>query len=160
MVDEESEHGLEVQHFSNYMQAQMKKMWGPVDGLHNGCYGPGKEICVWWKGERETSHWCIFSRGGYCCFRENHALKVTPPATPITTLANICVVSSPSNLSIGTYLASISGQSLAPMYGVYMSSRMALLGTPSIQHMVYLEVQQNIVEKKWILFYVAINEKL
>ena len=76
-------------------------------------------------------------------------VKVAANATPMTTLANKAVLPGASSQSIGSYLASISGQTLtSPMYGDYMSSRMALMGSPSIQHMVYPDVQQVLNDKK------------
>ena len=121
-----------------------------MDGLYHGCHGILAKRYVCGEKAKEKPAIDVSSAEALVVTVDKPELiKVAANPTPITTLANMAVVPGSSSQSIGNYLASISGQTLtSPMYGDYMSSRMALLGSPSIQHMVYPDVQQPLIDKK------------
>ena len=146
----DTDHGKEVEHFSQYMEHQMKKIsqdqW--MDFTMDAMVLAKRYVCG--EKEKEKPARDVSSADEVVVTVEQPELiKVAANPTPMTTLANMAVVPGSSSQSIGNYLASISGQTLtSPMYGDYMSGRMALLGSPSLQHMVYPDVHQPLNDKK------------
>ena len=150
MSEPDTDHGKEIEHFSKYMEHQMKKIqqekW--MDFTMDAMVLAKRYVC----GEKPKEKPAIDVSSAeevVVTVEKPEVIKVAANTTPMTTLANMAVVTGSSSQSIGNYLASISGQTLtSPMYGDYMSSRMALMGSPSIHHMVYPDVQQPMIEKK------------
>ena len=150
MEEATTDHGKEVEHFSKYMEHQMKKIeqdqW--MDFTMDAMVLAKRYVC----GEKATQKAAIDvsdAEAVVVTVEKPEVVNVPATPTPISTLANMAVLPGSSSQSIGNYLASISGQTLSsPMYGDYMTSRMALMGSPTIQHMVYPEVQQPLNDKK------------
>ena len=61
---------------------------------------------------------------------------VGPQPTQVTTMANLSVVPSSTSHNLFTYLATLGTPAIPqPLYGDYLSPKMALMGSPSVQHL-------------------------
>ena len=124
-----SDHDVEIEHYSNYLKAQMKKI--------------------------DSSKWMDFTmdtmglvRRYVCGDKQASPPPPSPPSppinvvddrqeiihpTPINTLTSLNVVQPTSTQNLSSYLASIATPSLSqPMYSDFLSPRMALMGSPSL----------------------------
>ena len=58
------------------------------------------------------------------------------PTAQVTTMANLNVVPSSTSHNLSSYLASLETPAIPqPLYGDYLSPRMALMGSPSVHHL-------------------------
>ena len=125
-----SEHDVEIEHFCQYLKAQMKKV--PDD------------------------NWMDFTVDAMMlikryCSKEKVApvtpVEDTPPPKPTEepapevlqasqAITTMNVLPAANNQAIASYLASLNPQALGqPIYGDLMSPRMTLLGSPSVKHL-------------------------
>ena len=95
-----------------------------MDGLHNGRHGLGEEIPLW---EEETPPIPTATSSPINVVDDKE--EVFQP-TQVTTLP------ASSSQSLTSYLALLGTPALPPpLYGNFHSPRMALMGSPSVQHM-------------------------
>ena len=126
-----SDHDLEIEHYSNYLKAQMKKI----------------DSAKWMDFTMDTMG--LVKR--YVCGEKQYTPPPpSPPSppirvvddkediiapTPMNSLTSLNVVQPPSSHNLSNYLASLSTPSMSqPIYSEFLSPRMALMGSPSLPH--------------------------
>ena len=128
-----SEHDVEIDHFSNYLKAQMKKIPNPkwMDFTMDTMM-LGKKFVY---GEEPTPPIPTASSSPINVVDDKDEV-VPPQPTQVTTMANLNVVPSSTSHNLSSYLATLGTPAIPqPLYGDYLSPSMALMGSPSVQHL-------------------------
>ena len=125
-----AEHDLEIDHFSNYLKVQMKKIPNPkwMDFTMESMMLAKKFVY----GEEPTTPIpTAFSSPINVVDDKDDVVQ----PTQVTTMANMNVVPSSTSHNLSSYLASLGTLAIPqPLYGEFLSPRMALMGSPFVQH--------------------------
>ena len=123
---------MEIDHFSNHLKAQMKKIPNPkwMDFTMDTMMLVKKFVY----GEEPTPPIPTASSSPINVVDDKEEVVQQP--TQVTTMANLNVVPSSTSHNQSSYLASLGTPAIPqPLYGDYLSPRMALMGSPSVQHL-------------------------
>ena len=131
---EPSEHDVELDHFSNYLKAQMKKIPNPkwMDFTMESMMLVKKFV----QGEKQPAPIPTASSSPINVVDDNEEVVAPQPTAQVTTMANLNVVPSSTSHNLSSYLASLGTPAIPqPLYGEYLSPRMALMGSPSVHQL-------------------------
>ena len=129
-----SEHDVELDHFSNYLKAQMKKIPNPkwMDFTMESMMLVKKFV----QGEEHPPPIPTASSSPINVVDDKEEVVAPQPTAQVTTMANLNVVPSSTSHNLSSYLASLGTPAIPqPLYGDYLSPRMALMGSPSVHHL-------------------------
>ena len=141
-----SEHDVEIEHFCQYLKAQMKKV--PDDDWMDFTVDAMMLIKRYCSKEKVAPGTPVEDTPPPKP-TEEPAPEVLQASQAITTMN---LVPAATNQSIASYLASLNQQAIGqPIYGDLMSPRMALLGSPSVQHLLRQDGAHTSGDKNWYM---------
>ena len=129
-----SEHDVEIDHFSNYLKAQMRKI--PNTKWMDFTMDSMMLVKKFVQGEKQPPPIRTACSSPINVVDDKEELVAPQPTSQLTAMANLNVVPSSTSHNLTSYLASLGTPAIPqPLYGDYLSPRMALMGSPSVHQL-------------------------